>query len=64
MKDKIVKHIAGESRHELQGAIGEALDMKDKYPDVLGNTSAGIGLDFQVMREKLGAALKLIDLLA
>ena len=62
MKNKIVEHIANNARNELQGAIGEYKNMRDRYPE-LGQTSAGIGLDFQVMREKLNAALKLIELL-
>lgn len=63
MKNKIVKHLAGNVRHELQEARGEAVNLRDKYPDALGNTLDGIGLDFQVLREKLDEALKLIELL-
>lgn len=64
MKTKIVEHIAGNALHAVREAQGEAADMRDRYADMLADTSKGAGLDFAVLREKLSDAEKLLKLLA
>lgn len=64
MKTKIVEHIAGNAAHALNQADAEAVNLRDKYANVLADNSKGIGLDFAVLREKLREARELIELLA
>lgn len=61
MKTKIVEHIADDIWSEIQSAKGEVENLKTK-PQFL-NRREGVGLDLQVLSEKLDDALKLINLL-
>lgn len=61
MKTKIVEYIAFETHCALCEAIGEVNELKNK-PQFL-NRREGVGLDLQVLSEKLDDALKLINLL-
>ena len=63
MKTKIVEHIAGNAAHAISQAGLEAVNMRDKYANLLGDNSKGIGLDFAVLLEKLREARELIELL-
>lgn len=63
MKTKIVEHIAGNALHAVREAQGEAVNMRDRYPQLANTMENGIGLDFAVLREKLEEASKLLDLL-
>jgi hypothetical protein len=63
MKTKIVEHIAGEALHALREVESEAVNLRDKNPAVFADRSAGAGLDYAVMREKLKRAQDLLELL-
>ena len=53
MKTKIVEHIAGNAWLAIREADSVAAELRAKHP----------GLDLSVLREKLAAALKLVELL-
>ena len=63
MKRKIVEHIAGDALHALRQVEAEAVNLRDKNPQAYADRSAGAGLDYAVMREKLKQAQDLLELL-
>lgn len=64
MKTKIVEYFATEIQAKLMDVSSELNDLRRNYPDLLGNkTDRGPGLDLAVAKEKLDAAMKLVNLL-
>jgi len=63
MKTKIVEYIANDALSAVREAEVEAVNLRDKNPLVFADRSAGAGLDYAVMREKLKRASDLLELL-